>query len=120
MEEVRLEISPGVIISIASKAAMEVKGVYGLEGGGNVPLWRRPQPHGVKVEISKDKVKLELYIIAEEGYYLPEVGLNLQEHIKEEIERVTGMRVEKIDVYIQGIHFSKPFESKGVEQDGTV
>jgi len=115
MREVKLEISPGVIISIASKAAMEVRGVYSLEGAGNVSLWRRTQPHGVKVEISGNKVKLELYIIAEESYYLPEVGLNLQEYIKEEVERVTGMRVEKIDVYIQGIQFSKSIESKGAE-----
>jgi len=38
------------------------------------------------------------------------VGLNLQEHIKEEVERTTGMNVERVDVYIQGIHFSKSEE----------
>jgi len=108
--EVNVDISPNVIISIASKAAMEVKGVYGLETPSNVSFLRRPQPHGVKVGISDNKIRLEIYIIAEEGFYLPEVGLNLQEHIKEEVERTTGMNVERVDVYIQGIHFSKSEE----------
>lgn len=110
--EVNIDISPNVIVSIASKAAMEVKGVYSLEPPPNVSFWKRPQPHGVKVNITENKVKLEIYIIAEEGFYLPEVGVNLQEHIKEEVERTTGMIVEKIDVYIQGIHFSKSSEIK--------
>ena len=34
--EVNVDISPNVIVSIASKAAMEVKGVYGLETPSNV------------------------------------------------------------------------------------
>ncbi len=110
--EVNIDISPNVIVSIASKAAMEVKGVYSLEPPPNVSFWKRPQPHGVKVNIAENKVKLEIYIIAEEGFYLPEVGVNLQEHVKEEVERTTGMIVEKIDVYIQGIHFSKSSEIK--------
>lgn len=110
--EVNIDISPNVIVSIASKAAMEVKGVYSLEPPPNVSFWKRPQPHGVKVNITENKVKLEIYIIAEEGFYLPEVGVNLQEHIKEEVERTTGMIVEKIDVYIQGIHFPKSSEIK--------
>lgn len=106
-EKVNVDISPNVIISIASKAAMEVKGVYSIEPPPNVSLWKRPQSHGVRVNISENKVKLDIYIIAEEGFYLPEVGVNLQEHIKEEIERTTGMIVERIDIYIQGIHYSK-------------
>jgi len=105
---VNVEISPNVIMSIASKSALEVKGVYSLETSSNVSFWKRAQPHGVKVDIlDNNKVRLEVYVIAEEGYYLPEVGLNLQEHIKEEIERSTGMTVDRIDIYIQGIHFSK-------------
>lgn len=111
-EEVSIDISPNVIVSIASKAALEVKGVHSLEPPSNVSFWRRPQPHGIKVNISDNRVKLEVYIIAEEGFYLPEVGLNLQEHIKEEIERTTGMRVDRIDIYIQGIHFTKSEEVK--------
>ena len=84
---VNVEISPNVIVSIASKSALEVKGVYSLETSTNVSFWKRPQPHGVRVNIlDNNKVRLEVYVIAEEGYYLPEVGLNLQEHIKEEIE----------------------------------
>lgn len=109
--EVNVEISPNVIMSIASRSALEVKGVYSLETSTNVSFWRKAQQHGVKVNIvDNNKVRLEVYVIAEEGYYLPEVGLNLQEHIKEEVERVTGMIVDRIDIYIQGIHFSKSQE----------
>ncbi|MGC8971895.1 MAG: Asp23/Gls24 family envelope stress response protein [bacterium] len=105
---VNIEISPNVIVSIASKSALEVKGVYSLEAPVNVSFWKRPQHHGIRVNIvDNNKVRLEVYVIAEEGYYLPEVGLNLQEHIKEEVERTTGMTVDRIDIYIQGIHFSK-------------
>ncbi|MBC7320805.1 Asp23/Gls24 family envelope stress response protein [bacterium] len=110
---VNVEISPNVIMSIASRSALEVKGVYSLEIPANVSFWRKSQQHGVKVNIvDNNKVRLEVYVIAEEGYYLPEVGLNLQEHIKEEIERVTGMTVDRIDIYIQGIHFSKSEETE--------
>lgn len=110
---VNVEISPNVIISIASRSALEVKGVYSLETPANVSFWRKSQQHGVRVNIvDNNKVRLEVYVIAEEGYYLPEVGLNLQEHIKDEVEKVTGMTVDRIDIYIQGIHFSKSEETE--------
>lgn len=117
MGEIR--ISSEVVSIIASNAAMEVEGIASLGGGiaGNISqvLGRKNPFRGIKVEVTDNReVNLDLHIIVEYGVRIPDVAWKLQERIKHDVETMTGLHVQEINVHVQGVSFEK--ETKKAEQ----
>lgn len=123
MGEIR--ISSEVVSVIASNAAMEVDGIASLSGGiaGNISqvLGRKNPFRGIKVEVTENReVNIDLHIIVEYGARIPDVAWKIQERIKQNVEQMTGLRVEEINIHVQGVSFdkdSKKVESAAVEDN---
>ena len=113
-----LHISHEVIGEIAAATALRVQGVFGL--GGNLAaglgdmLGRRNGTRGIRVEVLEGRVNLSLNVVVRYGVRIPEVAQHLQERVKTEVERATGLGVRSVDIHIHGVSF--PQEDGHIEQ----
>lgn len=114
----RVRISSEVIAVIAGTAAGEVKGLAGMSGsivGGIAEkLGRKDFSRGIKVTLEDKKVYLELYIIVEYGYRIQDITRDLMNTVRSAVEDATGLQVESVNIYVQGIHLS---EKEGSENE---
>lgn len=104
-----IRIANEVVGIIAGLAATEIKGVAGMSGGiaGGIAemLGRKNLSKGVKVEVGQREAAVDLFIIVEYGYRIPEVAWEIQENVKKALEGMTGLQVVEVNVHIQGVHF---------------
>jgi uncharacterized alkaline shock family protein YloU len=110
----RIEIAPEVIEVITGLAAAEVEGVAHMSGGfvGDLAerLGRKNLAKGVKVEVGKKEVAVDVYIIVEYGYRIPEVARKIQDNVRQAIENMTGLKVIEVNVHIVDVELK--FEKK--------
>ncbi len=111
-----VKISPDVVATIAGVATTEIAGVAGMcssfAGGIAEKLGAKKNPaKGIKVEIKENNVLIDLFIIVEFGIRIPELAWEIQESVKNSVETMTGLSVEKVNVHIDGISFKK-YESE--------
>ncbi|MBS9776327.1 MAG: Asp23/Gls24 family envelope stress response protein [Fusobacterium sp.] len=102
-----IRIAEDVVKSIAARACLEVEGVYKLSGGvvGEVSkiLGKKKSANGVKVEVGEKECSVEVFVIIEYGYKIPEVAVQVQKAVLENISTYTGLKVVEVNVYIQNI-----------------
>ncbi|WP_151734345.1 Asp23/Gls24 family envelope stress response protein ['Paenibacillus yunnanensis' Narsing Rao et al. 2020] len=104
-----IQIAPEVIEVIAGLATVEVKGVAGMSGGfaGGIVelLGRKNLSKGVKVEVGQREAAVDVSVIIEYGYRLPEVAAEIQRNVKRSIETMTGLTVVEVNVQIHDVQF---------------
>ena len=104
----KVEIAPEVIQIISGIAASRVEGVVGLSGGVasnlNQLLGRKNVKKGIRVELD-DQLVIELAVVVQYGYHIPEVGREIQEQVKSAVESMTGLIVDQVVVRVDGIKF---------------
>ena len=103
-----VKISVDVIATVAGIATNEIKGVAGMSGnalGGIADILK-----GVKVEISDNSCVIDLNIVVDYGVRIPDIAWDVQENVKNSVESMTGMTVEKVNIHVEGIDFSKEKE----------
>jgi uncharacterized alkaline shock family protein YloU len=61
---------------------------------------------GIDVRLRDGRVSINVYVIVEYGTRLREVGKNLAETVCSAVERSFQTPVERVTVYIQGLHVS--------------
>ena len=102
-----IEIDKQVISQVAYRAAMESYGLVGLgyKSKGIVELLKGENAFkGVVVEELEDNtIEIELFVIMQYGINIATVANNIIERVKYSVENVTGIKVSKIDVNVQGI-----------------
>lgn len=111
-----IKISDEVIETIASVTISEIEGVSGT-GSGLVDglarrLSKKPATSGIKASIGEGTVNVDISIVVKYGIRIPEVAWNVQDAVKKEIELMTGLKVEKVNVRVVGIDIP---EEKGEE-----
>ena len=99
-----VQIRNEVIGAIAALAAQEVQGVVGVYPGW-FPFSSWMGRAGVRVETNAEEVRLGLRLIVEYGVDLPQLALQVQERVKEMIERMTHLTAAEVRV---SIHHVKP------------
>ena len=116
-----IKISDDVVAVIAGVAVSEVPGVSGMSGGfaggiTEVLSGKKNLAKGIKVVIEEDKVKIDVNIIVEYGSRIPDVAFEIQNRVKKSVEGMTGLRVEEVNVHVQGVNTDivreEPEESK--------
>lgn len=85
--------SPRVIQRIVEHLIKDVPGVSSLE---------RSKGEGVRLDGRKDVVSLNVFLILTLERRVPETAWELQKRVKEKIERELFLRVEQINIYVQG------------------
>ena len=103
-DNINLSISEEVIATIAEKVVLNVAGVFSLSGGLNV-LGKKIGTQGIKVDISKKDISLDVYIVVNYGVKIPDIAWEIQDKVKKELENMTGMTVTTVNVHIQGINY---------------
>ena len=106
-----IKITDEVVAIIAGIAAMEVPGVASMSGGiaGGIveALGRKNLSKGVKVEVGEKEAAIDLYIIVEYGFRIPEIAWNIQERVKKSVENLTGLNVVEVNIHVQGVNIEK-------------
>lgn len=97
-----------VIAKYAGSATVECFGVVGMASvnvkDGLVKLLKRDSlSHGVNVTIENNKIVIGLHIIVVYGVSISAVADNLISNVKYKVEEFTGMEVEKINIYVEGV-----------------
>ena len=60
--------------------------------------------HGIQVEISdENKLTINFHVIVAYGVNISTVSNNLVSTVKYKVESFTGMEVEKINIYVEGV-----------------
>lgn len=103
LEEGQISISKDVIATIAGLAAIEVAGVAPPKGGA--------MPRGeavrrlVEVELAEGRVKLGLKVGVLYGHSVQDVAQALQTKVKAEVEQMTALPVDEVDVEVVRVVF---------------
>lgn len=103
-----VRINNDAITTIASVAAMEIKGIYRMGGGLTKTiyeiLFKKSGHRGVKIEMKDSEVKLTVFIIVEYGVDIPKIADEVQEMVKRSVEKMTGLVLSEVDVVVEGVH----------------
>ena len=57
----------------------------------------------IKTELAEDTARLELRIAVEYGYPVHEVAQGVQQNVQSDIEKMAGVTVSSIDVYVKKV-----------------
>lgn len=104
-----INISSDVIATIAGSAAVECFGVVGMAAvslkDGFVRLLKKDSlNNGIEVNVREDNsIALKLHIIVAYGVSIYAVSENLIETVRYKIEEHTGLKVDKINVYVESV-----------------
>lgn len=116
-----IQIAPEVIEVIAGLATIEVEGIAGMSGGfaGGIAelLGRKNVSKGVKVEVGQKEAAVDVSVIIQYGFKIPEVALEVQENIKRSIEVMTGLNVVEVNVHIHDVHLKSEEKQDSDEQN---
>jgi uncharacterized alkaline shock family protein YloU len=108
-----MAIAPSVVETIVTMAARDVEGVASV--GSDAPSGLRsllpggkPASQGVAVDVDEnDKLHISVRIDVKSGHTLPDVAADVRRAIADSIAMQVGVEVGSVDVFIDGIHFSK-------------
>ena len=104
-----IKISNDVIAVIAGVAVSEVPGVSGMAGGfaggiSEVFSGKKNLAKGIKADINENSAKIDVNIIVEYGSRIPDVAFEIQNRVKKAVESMTGLKVEEVNVNVQGVN----------------
>lgn len=114
-----IRIADEVVSTIAGLAASEIEGVAAMSGGWGTEivekLGKKNYGKGIKVEVLDDETKIDIFIIVEFGYAIPDIAANVQREVKMAVETMTGLKVAVVNVYIAGVSLKKSANSDNSE-----
>ena len=101
-------IDTDVIATYAGSVAVECFGIVGMATvsmkDGLVRLLKRESlTHGINVAIKDNALSIDFHVIVAYGVSISTVADNLIESVKYKVEEFTGMKVEKISIYVEGV-----------------
>ena len=97
-----------VIAQYAGSVAMECFGVVGMAGinvkDGLVKLLKMDSmTRGINVIINNNKLTMNFHVILAYGVSILAVSNNLISNVKYKVEEFTGIEVEKINIFVEGV-----------------
>ena len=112
-----IKISDDVVAVIAGVAVSEVQGVASMAGGfaggiSEVFSGKKNMAKGIKVDVTETTAKIDVNIIVEYGSRIPDVAFEIQNRVKKAVENMTGLKVEEVNVHVQGVNTDNKLESK--------
>ncbi len=101
-------IDTDVIAIYAGSVAVECFGIVGMAAvnmkDGLVRLLKRDYlNHGINVALRDNKITLDFHVIVSYGVSISTVSDNLISTVKYQVEEFTGMEIEKINIFVEGV-----------------
>lgn len=115
-------MSQGFVAQYAAEAALQTEGVAALEHSLAATFKEsfgvEHEGKGVEVRYTRDHegfVSITVYPVLYYDTIVPEVAWSIQEHVKAEVERFTGLHVEQVNVHVSDIIEDPSVDSGGGE-----
>ena len=100
----KLNISEDVIVTVARLAALEVKGVAGLDG--EITKMSKLRKNGpIKISMMGDVAAIDMKIVIKSGEKACNVAQEVQTVVKENVQNMTGVPVARVNVTVSGVVF---------------
>ena len=103
-------MTQGFVAQYAAEAALRIDGVVSLVPSFAVALKEKAgvvhEGKGVRVvfeENDDNTVSITCYPVISYGKIIPEVAWLIQEKVKGDVEKFTGLNVDTVDVYVCGV-----------------
>ena len=101
-------IDTNVIATYAGSVAVECFGIVGMASknmkDGLVKLLKRENlERGITVRIEENRISLDFHVIVAYGVSISAVCNNLLDNVKYQLESFTGMEVERITIFVEGV-----------------
>ena len=103
-----ISIDSEVIAKYAGSTAVECFGIVGMAGinvkDGLVKLLKMDSmTRGINVSIKNNKLTLNFHVIVAYGVSILAVTDNLISNVKYKVEEFTGIEIEKINIFVEGV-----------------
>ena len=110
-EKGNITIDNQVIATIAGISAMESYGVVGMASknaaDGIFQLLKFENlTRGIDVHTENERVHIQLHVIIEFGIRISTVGQNIIDAVQFNVESLTGLDVDQIEVLVEGIRMN--------------
>ena len=97
-----------VIAQYAGTVAVECFGIVGMAGfsvkNGLVRLLKNDSlTKGIDVTLNNNKLTLDFHVIVAYGVSILAVSDNLISNVKYKVEEFTGIEIEKINIFVEGV-----------------
>ena len=101
-------IDDEVIAQYAGSVAMECFGIAGMAAismkDGLVKLLKmESMTRGIKVSVNRNRLTIDFHIIVAFGVSIMAVTDNLIDNVKYKVEEFTGLKIEKINVFVESV-----------------
>src|SRR5690242_835228 len=98
-----VRIAPAVLATVVN---MTASGVPGVAAMGAVPSRRvlgrrRDGTRGVRLKVSANRVRLDLYVILSQGVDIVSTGAAIQREVTRAVHEILGMEVTDVNVIVQ-------------------
>ena len=103
-----ITIDNNVIATIAGISAMESYGIVGMASksatDGIFELLKFENlTKGIYVDTEHERVNIQLHVIIEFGIRISTVGQNVMDRVRFNVESLTGLEVDNVEVLVEGI-----------------
>ena len=103
-----IRIDSEVIAPYAGSVAVECFGIVGMAGvsvkDGLVRLLKKDSlTRGINVTVNNNKLTLDFHVIVAYGVSIIAVSDNLMNSVKYKVEEFTGIQIEKINIFVEGV-----------------
>ena len=103
-----IAIDNEVIARYAGSVAMECFGIVGMAGinvkDGLVKLLKMDSmTRGINVSFKNNRLTLNFHVIVAYGVSIIAVSDNLISNVKYKVEEFTGIKIEKINIFVEGV-----------------
>ena len=101
-------IDSNVVATYAGSVAVECFGIVGMasvnmKDGFVELLGRENLGRGIHVSMHDNKIALDFHVIVSYGVSISAVAENLVSSVKYKMEAFTGMEVERINIFVEGV-----------------
>ena len=104
-----VRVHESVVSSIVRKTVLGTKGVVRFAGNSfvdNIAEFvgsKAMQDRAITVEMGDGAVSIEVQLVLQYGVYIPEVANTVQESIRTQLQDLTGLTVDKVNVFVMDI-----------------
>jgi uncharacterized alkaline shock family protein YloU len=113
-----VRIADEVVSTVAGLAIAEVDGVVNTSGSWSTDLveklGRKNVGKGIKVEVNGEETNIDIFIVVEFGYPIPQVAENVQREVKTAVETMTGLTVTAINVNVVSVSMKRSPDEENV------
>ena len=104
----KILIDEDVIATYAGSVAVECFGIVGMatismKDGIAKLLKKDSLTRGIAVSINNNKLTLDFHVIVAYGVSILAVSDNLIDNVKYKVEEFTGIEIEKINIFVEGV-----------------